>query len=437
MFEPHKYQPYPQVNIQRTWPNKKIEQSPRWCSVDLRDGNQALPQPLQLTQKLEFFKLLTEIGFKEIEVGFPAAAQIEYNFVRELIEQNLIPADVTIQVLTQIKAEQIQTSCKALRGTKDQIVHMYNSTSPIQREIVFRKSPSEIIDLAVQGVRWVKEYSTQYQTPVILEYSPESFTDTELAFARDICNAVIAAWQPTPERKMIINLPATVERTTPNVYADQLEWMIGQLQRRNSLTLSIHTHNDRGTAVAAAELGLLAGAERVEGTLFGNGERSGNCDLITLALNLYSQGIDLPLDFSRLDRIKERYTQSHRLPVHPRHPYAGDMIFTAYSGSHQDAIHKGLLAYQQQSGRWNVPYIPVDPTDLGQQPDFVKFTSQSGRGGLRYILEKTCACQLQDIPLEFYQQIQLLSETTGQEVTPAVIKHLFLSKYGEIYGLSS
>lgn len=425
MFYSSKYQPYQTINIRRTWPDKIISQSPRWCSVDLRDGNQALPQPLTIAEKIKFFQVLTGIGFKEIEVGFPAAARIEYDFVRTLIDKNLIPHDVTIQVLTQIKEEQIRRSIASFVGTKNNIIHMYNSTSPVQRQTVFRKTDQEVIALAVQGVRWVQQYAAQYQTPVILEYSPESFTDTELIFACDICNAVIDAWQPTPERKMIINLPATVERTTPNVYADRIEWMITHLHRRDSLVISIHTHNDRGCAVAAAEMGVLAGAERVEGTLFGNGERSGNCDIVTMALNMYSQGLAIPLDFGRLHDIKNAYSESHRMPIHPRHPYAGDMIFTAYSGSHQDAIHKGLTAYKQHPTVWNIPYIPVDPTDFGIQPEFIKFTSQSGRGGLRYILEKELGCPITHIPEGFYTDIQALSEKCGGELCPQSISEAF------------
>ena len=428
MFNPEKYQPYPQVKINRTWPDKIITQAPRFCSVDLRDGNQALSTPLTIEKKLAYFKMLVSLGFKEIEVGFPGASQIEFDFVRTLINDKHIPSDVSIQVLVQIKAEQIKRTCEALQGSSNAIIHMYNSTSPVQRHIVFRKTDTEIIELAAQGVRWVQQFAKQFTIQPILEYSPESFTDTELTFARDICNAVISTWQPTPAKKMIINLPATVEQSTANIFADQIEWMITNLSNRDSITISIHTHNDRGCAIAAAELGILAGAERVEGTLFGNGERSGNCDLLTIALNMYSHGIAIPLDFSNIKNIAKTYTTTHQLPIHPRHPYAGEMIFTAYSGSHQDAIHKGLKQQSTQAA-WDVPYIPIDPSDIGATPDFVKFTSQSGRGGLRYILEKELNLILEDVPDAFFTQIQTLSEQSGGEISAAVIKQLYLSKY--------
>jgi 2-isopropylmalate synthase len=425
MFNPEKYSAYPQVTVNRTWPDKTITTAPRFCRVDLRDGNQALSKPMNIKKKLAYFNMLTKIGFKEIEVGFPAASQIEFNFVRELIVGRHVPEDVQIQVLVQIKEDQIKRTCEALQGSKNAIIHLYNSTSPVQRQIVFRKTDMEIIELATQGVRWIQKYAQEFNIVPILEYSPESFTDTELSFARDICNAVIEAWQPKPEHKMIINIPATVERSTPNIFADRVEWLIRELKNCSSLTISVHTHNDRGTAIAASELAILAGAERVEGTLFGNGERSGNCYLLVMALNLYTQGVDIPLDFTNIEAIKASYGSTHQLPIHPRHPYAGKMIFTAYSGSHQDAIYKGLK-HQVAQTSWTVPYIPLDPQDIGATKDFVKFTSQSGRGGLRYILEKELGVIIEDVPDTFFTQIQNLSEQDGGELSAAVIKQLYL-----------
>lgn len=429
-----KYRPFPPVVLpNRQWPNRTISQPPRWCSVDLRDGNQALEIPMNVTQKLEMFRLLVEIGFREIEVGFPAASQVEYDFIRKLIEEDLIPEDVTIQVLTQVREPLIRRTCEAIRGARQAIVHMYNSTSVLQRRVVFRMDRSEIIDLAVLGAILIKEKVEAMPGSVIrYEYTPESFSGTELDFAKDICEAVLEVWQPTAERPAIINLPATVEMAPPNVYADQIEWFICNLHHREGVIISVHAHNDRGTAVAATELALLAGAERVEGTLFGNGERTGNVDILTLALNLSTQGIDSGLDFHNLDQVIEVYERCTAMPVHPRHPYAGSLVYTAFSGSHQDAINKGMQAYRQKNGSlWEVPYLPMDPADVGRSYEaIIRINSQSGKGGAAYVMDAGYGFKLpKAMHPEFGRIVQALSEQTGRDVQPASIWQAFADEY--------
>jgi 2-isopropylmalate synthase len=383
-----KYQKSDTIKLpDRTWPNKEIVQAPIWCSVDLRDGNQSLIRPMSLEKKVRFFKLLVEMGFKEIEVGFPAASEVEFAFCRYLIEHELIPDDVTIQILTQAREHLIEKSAKALEGAKNVIVHLYNSTSTMQREIVFQKTQEEIIDVALEGVSWVKEYFKDFKGMVRLEYSPESFTQTEMAFAVRICNAVVEAWNPTKGEKVIINLPSTVESATPNIYADQIEWMCRNLEKREEIIVSVHAHNDRGCAVAATELALMAGADRVEGTLLGNGERTGNVDIVTVGLNMYTQGIDPELDFSDVDKIVAIVEEANEISTHVRHPYVGALVYTAFSGSHQDAIKKGMDR-QKAGQRWYVPYLPIDPKDVGRDYDaIIRINSQSGKGGISYILE--------------------------------------------------
>jgi len=429
-----KYRPFPPVFLpDRQWPDRTITQAPRWCSVDLRDGNQALEVPMSLAQKLEMFRLLVAIGFKEIEVGFPAASQVEYDFIRQLIDEDLIPADVTIQVLTQAREALIRRTCAAVRGARRAIVHLYNSTSTLQRRVVFGLERPAIIALAVQGAALIKELAaTMPESELHFEYTPESFTGTELDFALEICSAVLAVWQPTAVRPVIINLPATVEMATPNVYADQIEWFCRHLPERERVIISVHAHNDRGTAVAATELALLAGAERVEGTLFGNGERTGNVDLLTLALNLFTQGIDSKLDFQRLDRVIEVCERCTALPVHPRHPYAGSLVYTAFSGSHQDAINKGMQARHQEGATlWEVPYLPLDPTDVGRSYEaIIRINSQSGKGGAAYVLEAGYGIKLpKEMQPEFGRIIQAITEQSGRDVEPAAIRQAFGDEY--------
>lgn len=385
-----KYRPYPTVNLpDRKWVNNTITKSPIWCSVDLRDGNQALESPMTLEQKIDFFKYLIKIGFKEIEIGFPAASDTEYQFTRYIIENNLIPDDVTIQVLTQSREHIIKKTFEALEGCKNAIVHLYNSTSTLQRNVVFKFTKEQTIDLAVNGAKQLVELAKNYpDSNISFEYSPESFTGTELDFAIDILNAVIEVFTPTSDKKLIINLPATVEMSTPNIYADQIEYICRNVNLRDFLIVSLHTHNDRGTGIAASELGLLAGADRIEGTLFGNGERTGNADIMTLAMNLYSQGIEPNLDFSKIDEMVEIYETMTNLLVHERHPYAGKLVYTAFSGSHQDAINKGLQSLVDKENLWEVPYLPIDPIDVGRSYDpIIRINSQSGKGGIAYILE--------------------------------------------------
>jgi 2-isopropylmalate synthase len=427
-----KYPAFKPIDLaDRRWPNVVVKAPPTWCSVDLRDGNQALIEPMDPARKRRMFDMLLKIGFKEIEVGFPAASQTDYDFVREIIEQRLIPDDVTIQVLTQARPELIARTYEALRGARRAIVHVYNSTSPAQRRLVFRMERAGIIDIAVRGATEVREHAERHRgTEWVFEYSPESFTATELDFAVEISNAVNSVWEPTPERKSILNLPATVEMSTPNVYADQIEWFSRHVSRRDSVALSIHPHNDRGTGVAAAELAMMAGADRVEGTLFGNGERTGNVDIVTLALNLYTQGIDPKLDFSNINEAARCAEACNQLPIHPRHPYVGDLVFTAFSGSHQDAIKKGLAA-RSAAGVWDVPYLPVDPSDLGRSYDsIIRVNSQSGKGGVAYLLERDYQLVMpRRLQIEFSQVVQAAADITGKELSSQELWDLFTKEY--------
>ena len=431
-----KYRPFPTIDLpDRQWPNRTLQRAPRWCSVDLRDGNQALINPMNLNQKLRMFSLLADIGFEEIEVGFPSASAVEFDFTRTLIERGLIPAGVYPQVLTQSREHLIRRTFEAIAGTPRAIVHLYNSTSELQRRVVFRMDRAAIRGIAVDGTRLVRELAEQTATEILYEYSPESFTGTELDFAVEICDAVIEAWDPSPDRRMIINLPATVELATPNVYADQIEWFLRRVQRRDSIILSLHTHNDRGTGVAATELGLLAGGERVEGTLFGNGERTGNVDIVTVALNLYTQGVDPGLDLRDLSRLIEVSDYCTELPVGARHPYAGELVFTAFSGSHQDAINKGMTAQSETPGdRWEVPYLPIDPTDIGRSYQaIIRINSQSGKGGVAYVMESEFGCQLpKTMQPEFGQVVQELSDRSGREVEAHEIWRAFQREYLEV-----
>lgn len=427
-----KYRAFAPIGLSdRRWPNQVITQAPQWCSVDLRDGNQALIEPMDAARKLKMFELLVKTGFKEIEVGFPAASQTDFDFVRHIIDNNLIPDDVTIQVLTQARAELIARSFEALRGARRAIVHLYNSTSTVQRRVVFNLDQQGIIDIAVRGAECVRKHAEQQpDTEWVFQYSPESFTGTELDFAVQVCNAVNAVWQPTPARKAIINLPATVEMATPNVYADQVEWFCRNVQHRDALIISVHPHNDRGTAVAAAELAVMAGADRVEGTLFGNGERTGNVDVVTLAMNLYTQGVDPQLDFSNINEAARIAEHCNQLPIHPRHPYVGDLVFTAFSGSHQDAIKKGFAA-RKEDELWEVPYLPIDPRDLGRTYESViRVNSQSGKGGIAYLLERDYDLVLpRRLQIEFSQVVQGVTDATGKELSSAEIWSLFESEY--------
>jgi len=430
-----KYRRFKPVQLtERQWPDAVINQAPIWMSTDLRDGNQALIDPMSVETKMRFFKQLVEIGFKEIEVGFPSASETDFNFVRRLIEEDHIPDDVTIEVLTQAREDLISSTVASLKGAKRAIVHMYNPIAPDFREIVYNTDMAGVKALAEQGTRWVKEYtSKQTDTEWTYQYSPEAFSSTEIEFAKEVCDAVSAIWQPTPERKMVINLPATVEMSTPNHYADQIEWMHRHLERRNSIVLSVHPHNDRGTAVAAAELAVMAGADRIEGCLFGNGERTGNVDLVTLALNLYSQGIQPNLDFSQLDQIRQLVESCTALPVHPRHPYAGELVFTAFSGSHQDAIKKGF-AKQQDGEYWQVPYLPIDPADVNRgYENVVRVNSQSGKGGVSFLLQQQTGLELpRRLQIEFSKTVQQVSDGVGKEVSSADIVALFKTEYLDI-----
>ncbi|KAA3616590.1 MAG: 2-isopropylmalate synthase [Calditrichaeota bacterium] len=433
----NKYRPFPQVDLpDRQWPGKQIEHAPIWCSVDLRDGNQALQTPMDLERKLKLFKLLVEIGFKEIEVGFPSASAVEFAFVRELIEQNLIPDDVTIQVLTQAREHVIRKTFAAIEGAKNVIVHLYNSTSTLQRDVVFKADKAEITAIAVAGAKLMQELKEKSNNPGIrFQYSPESFTRTELDFALDICHNVLAVWQPTPENKVIINLPATVELCSPNIHADQIEWMGRHLKNRENIIISLHAHNDRGTAVAATELALLAGADRVEGTLFGNGERTGNVDIVTTALNLFSQGINPGLDFSDINSIVKVYEFCTRMGVHERHPYAGALVYTAFSGSHQDAINKGMAAQEaSDSPDWAVPYLPIDPRDVGRNYEkIIRINSQSGKGGVAYIMEQEFGLKLpKEMQPDFGRIIQQVTDKKGEELTPKSILAIFKKEYLEL-----
>lgn len=427
-----KYRPFAPIELRdRTWPNKVITAPPLWCSVDLRDGNQALIEPMDAARKRRMFDLLIKTGFKEIEVGFPAASQTDFDFVRELIERNLIPEDVTIQVLTQARAELIRRTFEALRGAPRAIVHLYNSTSTVQRRVVFNLDRQGVIDIAVRGATLIRELAAeQPETRWQFEYSPESFTGTELDFAVEICDAVNAVWQPTTANRVILNLPATVEMATPNVYADQIEWFSRHIANRDSIVLSVHPHNDRGTAVAAAELAVMAGADRVEGTLFGNGERTGNVDIVTLAMNLYTQGIHPGLDFSNINEAARCVEYCNQLPIHPRHPYVGDLVFTAFSGSHQDAIKKGLAA-RGEHDVWEVPYLPIDPRDVGRSYESViRVNSQSGKGGIAYLLERDYGLVMpRRLQIEFSQVVQAVTDATGKELSSEQLWQLLDQEY--------
>jgi 2-isopropylmalate synthase len=427
-----RYAPFVPVDLpDRQWPSRSITAPPVWLSTDLRDGNQALFDPMGMDRKLEFFELLLEVGFKEIEVAFPASSDIEFRFVRKLIEEGRIPEDVTIEVMTQARPHLIERTIESVAGARRAIVHLYNATAPNFRRIVFGLDKAGVKDIAVQSTRHIRALTARYpKTDWIFQYSPETFTATELDFAKEICDAVSEAWQPTPERKMIVNLPATVEIGTPNFYADQIEWMHRHLARRDSLVLSVHPHNDRGTAVGAAELALMAGAERVEGCLFGNGERTGNVDLVTIAMNLYSQGIHPGLDFSRINDAARVVERCNQLPIHPRHPYVGDLVFTAFSGSHQDAIKKGMEA-QKDDAMWEVPYLPIDPRDVGRTYDsIIRVNSQSGKGGIAYLLERDHGVVVpRRMQVEFSGTVQQLTESSGAEVSSAEIWSLFQNTY--------
>ena len=438
-----KYRPYPRLDLPtRTWPGKAIAKAPDWCSVDLRDGNQALVQPMSLAEKLAFFQLLVDIGFKEIEIGFPSASQVEFDFARTLIDQGLIPEDVTIQILTPAREHLIKRSFEALKGAKKAIVHLYNSTSTLQRRVVFQMNRAEIIALAKQGARMIREEAILYpETSFRYEYSPESFTGTELDFALEICEEVMGVWEPTPENRVIINLPATVEMATPNVYADQIEWFCGNLKRRDCAIISLHAHNDRGCAVAATELALMAGGDRVEGTLFGNGERTGNVDIITLALNMFTQGVDPGLNFHDINRVIDVSERVTRIPVHVRHPYAGELVYTAFSGSHQDAINKGMNACDaSEDGVWAVPYLPIDPRDVGRSYEsIIRINSQSGKGGVAYIMDREFGFKMpKEMHPEFGAVIQRLTDREGRELQMAEIWGAFKDEYLSVvrpYGL--
>ena len=431
-FDHRKYPPFAPVRMTaRRWPDRQITQAPRWCSVDLRDGNQALIEPMTARQKSRLWDQLVKIGFKEIEVGFPSASSHDYNFCRELIENNRIPEDVTIQVLTQARPELIEKTFEALRGARRAIVHVYNSTSTVQREQVFGLDRAGIIDIAVKGAELVRDVAARYpDTEWVFEYSPESFTGTELDFAVEVVDAVTAVWQPTPAPPVIINLPATVEMSTPNVYADQIEWFCDHVRNREALLISLHTHNDRGCAVAAAELGVLAGADRVEGTLMGNGERTGNMDIVTMAMNLYSQGVDPQLQLAHMDEIIQTVKECTQLPVHPRHPYAGELVFTAFSGSHQDAIKK-CLSRREAQAPWQVAYLPIDPADIGRSyQEVIRINSQSGKGGIAYVLERNYGYQLPRwLQIDFSAAVQAFAEKQESEVTPEAIHDLFQQTY--------
>ncbi len=438
-----RYRPFIPIDLpDRTWPTKTITSVPRWCAVDLRDGNQALIDPMTPARKMAMFELLISMGYKEIEVGFPSASQTDFDFVRQIIEEDKIPDDVVIQVLTQSREHLIERTLESLVGAEQAIVHLYNSTSTLQRRVVFGLDEAGIIDIAVHGAQLCKKYAEEItpNTDMYFEYSPESYTGTELEFALKICNAVTDVWQPTPDHKVILNLPATVEMATPNVYADSIEWMDRHLDRRDSIVLSLHPHNDRGTGVAAAELGYLAGADRIEGCLFGNGERTGNVCLVTLGMNLFSQGIDPQIDFSNIDEIKRTVEYCNQIPVPERHPYGGDLVFTAFSGSHQDAINKGLNAMKADSEaagvdinsfRWEVPYLPIDPQDLGRTYEAViRVNSQSGKGGVAYIMRTEHRLELpRRLQIEFSQVIQKVTDYEGGEITPSAMWDAFSSEY--------
>ncbi|ENO94234.1 2-isopropylmalate synthase [Thauera sp. 28] len=430
-----KYRPFAPIALaDRQWPNKVIDRAPIWMSTDLRDGNQALFEPMNVERKMRMFRTVCDIGFKEIEVGFPSASQTDFDFVRTLIEGGHIPADVTIQVLTQAREDLIRRTMASVRGAPRAIIHVYNATSPTFREVVFNMDKPQVVALAVSAVRLIKQIGAQMRaecgTEIRLEYSPETFSATELDFAKEVCDAVTAEWGATPDNKVIINLPATVEVATPNVYADQVEWMHRQLERRDSVVLSLHPHNDRGSGIAAAELGMMAGADRVEGCLFGNGERTGNVDIVTLALNMYTQGVAPGLDFSDINAVARTVEYCNQLPIHPRHPYVGDLVFTAFSGSHQDAIKKGFAAHKADTP-WNVPYLPIDPADVGRSYDSViRVNSQSGKGGIAYLLETEYGIVMpRRLQVEFSREVQQVTDASGGEMSASAIWNLFRSTY--------
>ena len=434
-----KYTPFPQIDLpDRQWPSRTITHAPIWASVDLRDGNQALATPMTVNEKLEMFELLVKIGFKEIEVGFPSASDTEFNFIRRLVNEKRIPADVTLQVLVQAREHLIRRTFKSLEGVSKAIVHLYNSTSPVQRRVTFNKTKDEIKAIAVQGTRLVKSLvETIPGTQIRFQYSPESFSDTEVDYALEVCEAVMAEWAPSEDEKIILNLPATVEVATPNVYADQIEWFCRNLKERDKAYISLHTHNDRGTGVAATELGLLAGADRVEGTLFGNGERTGNLDIVTVALNLYTQGVDSALEFSELEQIRRIYERITRMTVHDRHPYAGDLVFTAFSGSHQDAIKKGMDLRAKEDTermRWEVPYLAIDPEDIGRDYEaIIRINSQSGKGGVAYILERDFGL---DLPKAMHPEVGMVVNDTAdhgsRELSPKEVYEVFIQEYVDL-----
>lgn len=432
MLNYKRYKKNPVVDYpEREWPAKEIEKAPVWCSVDLRDGNQALIDPMVVQEKIEMFSFLVQLGFKEIEVGFPAASQIEFDFLRQLIDRKLIPDDVKVQVLTQCREELIDRTFESIEGCSQAIVHIYNSTSTLQRDVVFGMDREQIKEIAIKGTQMVKERAAKFPGKIILEYSPESFTGTELDFALDICTAVQETWGATKENPIIINLPSTVEMNTPNVYADQIEWMNRHFKNRESIILSVHPHNDRGTGVAGAELSLLAGADRVEGTLFGNGERTGNVDILNVAYNMFSQGINPELNIEHINEIIELYERCCKIPIHPRHPYAGKLVFTAFSGSHQDAINKGVKAMRERNNEyWQVPYLPIDPSDIGREYEpIVRINSQSGKGGVAFIMDTYFGFKLpKGMHKEFANVIQNISEKQG-EVAPEQIMDAFRKEY--------
>jgi len=430
----NKYPPFAPITLpDRTWPSKTIVEPPIWCSVDLRDGNQALIEPMGSERKLRMFNLLVAVGFKEIEVGFPAASQTDFDFIRHLIDNNLIPDDVTLQVLTQSRRELIERTFESLKGARQAILHLYNSTSELQRRVVFKQDKDGIKQIAVNGAQMVAECAQKYaDIQWQFQYSPESFTGTEMDYAVEVCDAVNEVWQPTPDNKSILNLPATVEMSTPNVHADQIEWFARNIRNRDSVVISLHPHNDRGCAVAATELALMAGGDRVEGTLFGNGERTGNVDLVTLALNMFTQGVEPNLDFSDIYDVMRTVEYCNQLPVHPRHPYAGELVFTAFSGSHQDAVKKGFSAMRSSNSlKWEVPYLPIDPADLGRTYEAViRVNSQSGKGGVAFIMERDYGLELpRRLQIEFSKVVQDISEKTGKEVDSASIRSAFDSAF--------
>ena len=435
----NKYSPFKVIDLDdRTWPTQQIIKSPIWCSVDLRDGNQSLIEPMGMEKKLRFFSLLVDLGFKEIEVGFPSASDTEFNFVRELIEKNLIPEDVKIQVLTQAREHLIERTFESVKGAKNVIMHLYNSTSTLQREVVFKQDKNGILKIATDGARLVKDLAIKNtNTNWQFEYSPESFTGTELEYAVEVCNKVNEIWKPNKEIKTIMNLPATVELASPNIYADQIEWMCRNLDQRENVLVSLHPHNDRGTGIAAAELGLMAGADRVEGTLFGNGERTGNVDIVSLALNQLTQGVDPKLDFSDINKVMREVEYCNQLPIHPRHPYAGDLVFTAFSGSHQDAIKKGFDAMRESNDpAWRVPYLPIDPEDVGRNYEAViRINSQSGKGGVAYIIEKDHGLSLpRRLQIDFSRVIQKIADQSGKELEAELIWETFNKTYIKVEG---